>query len=145
MKNIKALATALLFALTVTQGAAAEKVEAGPNGGRFLGTENPRPEFLVEKDRKVKITFFGADKKAVTPDKEVTVIAEAKSGKKTLKMEKKGDSLVSTEALPEGEPYNVVVQVKGASDARPKNFRVPLNLEQCGECKHQEYACVCHE
>jgi hypothetical protein len=32
-----------------------------------------------------------------------TVIADAKSGKQTLKLEKKGDALVSTTKLPEGD------------------------------------------
>ena len=145
MKSLKVFTATVLLALAVFNGAAAEKVEAGPNGGRFLGTETPRPEFLVEKDRKVKVTFFGTDKKPVITDKHVTVIAEAKSGKQTLVFEKKGESLVSTEPLPEGEPYNVVIQVKDGKDSRPKNFRVPLNLEECGGCKHAEYACTCDE
>jgi hypothetical protein len=46
----------------------------------------------------------------------VTVIADAKSGKATLQFEKKGDSLVSKTKLPEGEGYNVVVQFKQTAE-----------------------------
>jgi hypothetical protein len=37
----------------------------------------------------------------------------------------------------------VVVQTRASAEAKPKNFRVDLNLEMCGECKKKEYACTC--
>jgi hypothetical protein len=125
---------------------AAEKVEAGPRGGRLLQTDAPRPEFFVEKDRKVSIAFYDANQKQVPAGAQtVTAIAEAKGGKAKLEFEKKGDLLVSKTALPEGNGYNVVVQYRPSTDARPQNFRIPLNTETCGGCKRAEYACTCDE
>jgi hypothetical protein len=50
---------------------------------------------------------------------------------------------VSKTALPAGEPYRVVVQVRATPDAKPQNFRLDLNLALCGECQRAEYACTC--
>lgn len=125
---------------------AAEKVEAGPRGGRLLQTDAPRPEFFVEKDRKVSIAFYDTNQKQVPAGvQNVTAIAEAKGGKATLEFEKKGDLLVSKTALPEGNGYTVVVQYRPSAEAKPKNFRIPLNTENCGGCKRAEYACTCDE
>jgi hypothetical protein len=125
---------------------AAEKIEAGPRGGRLLDADSPRPEFYVEKDRTVSIAFYDADQKRVSPaSQSVTAMAEAKTGKTKLEFERKGDFLVSKSPLPEGSGYMVVVQFRANAGARPKNFRIPLNLETCGGCNLAEYACTCHE
>lgn len=135
---------AVIF-MTVTLNAA-EKVEAGPRGGRLLQADSPRPEFFVEKDRKVSIAFYDANQKQVPAgDQTITAVAEAKGGKAKLEFEKKGDLLVSKTSLPEGNGYTVVVQYKPSGDARPKNFRIPLNMETCSGCKRAEYACTCHD
>jgi hypothetical protein len=125
---------------------AAEKVEAGPKGGRILEKTTPKAEFFVEKDKTVSITFYDAAGKAVPPtDQSVTVVADAKDGKEKLEFEKKGDSLVSKTKLPEGEANNVVVQFKQNAAAKPQNFRFKANLSNCGGCKRAEYACTCDE
>ena len=142
----KYIVNALAVVLLSSAVYAAEKVEAGPRGGRLLATEAPRPEFFVEKDRTVSIAFYDANQKQVPAGAQsVTAIAEAKSGRKKLEFEKKGDLLVSKSPLPEGNGYTVVVQYRPTADARPKNFRVPLNMETCGGCDRAEYACTCHE
>ena len=137
----------VLAAILLSSAAyAAEKVEAGPRGGRLLETEGPRPEFFVEKDRTVSIAFYDANQKKVPAGAQtVTAIAEVKSGREKLEFEIKGDLLVSKSPLPEGNGYTVVVQYRPTAGARPKNFRVPLNLETCGGCDRAEYACTCHE
>jgi len=124
----------------------AKKVEAGPRKGRLLATDNPRPEFFVEKDHTVSVKFYNAEGKVVAPtDQQVTVIATGDK-KKKLTLEKKDDALVSTEKLPEGDGYNLVVQVKANKEARPKNFRFTFLNHIClGECKNPEYACTCDE
>jgi hypothetical protein len=142
----KYIVNALAAILLSSAAYAAEKVEAGPRGGRLLETEAPRPEFFVEKNRTVSIAFYDANKKQVPPGAQtVTAIAEAKTGRKKLEFEKKGDLLVSKSPLPEGNGYTVVVQYRPTAEARPKNFRVPLNLETCGGCSRAEYACTCDE
>jgi hypothetical protein len=126
--------------------AAAEKVEAGPKGGRILEKTTPKAEFFVEKDKAVSITFYDAAGKTVSPtDQSVKVIADAKSGKQTLDFEKKGGALVSKTKLPEGDGYNLVVQLKPTAEAKPQNFRFKYESHTCGGCKRAEYACTCDE
>ena len=50
---------------------------------------------------------------------------------------------VSKSPLPEGDGYNLVVQFKEKSDAKPQNFRFKLDMHTCGECQRAEYACIC--
>ena len=150
--SITKLAVTVAHAVAVVPSAFADEakeVEAGPRKGRLLATDSPRPEFFVEKDHTVSVKFYDKDKKVVKPtDQEITVIASGKEKgqKKKLKLEKKGDALVSTEKLPEGDGYNLVVQVKANKEARPKNFRFTFLNHIClGECKNPEYACTCDE
>jgi hypothetical protein len=125
---------------------AAEKIEAGPKGGRILEKTTPRAEFFVEKDHTVSIHFYDAAAKPIAPgEQNVTVIADAKSGKQKLEFEKKGSALVSKTKLPDGDGYNVVVQFKQTADARPQNYRFKLDMSTCGGCQRSEYACTCHE
>jgi hypothetical protein len=148
--TITLLASTLVYAEKVTAGPkegrlfSAEKVTAGPKGGRLLELEGAFAEFLVEKDRTAMVAFYDTNLKSVAAtNQSVTVIAETKEGKKKIEFEKKGDSLVSKIPLPDGNGYNVVLQLKTSSDAKVKNFRIPLNTEMCGGCKHPEYACTC--
>lgn len=134
---------ALVFGISQAH---AEKITPGPKGGRLLENENPRAEFFVEKDKTVTITFYDKDLKPVSPGEQiVTAIAEAKNGKTKIEFEKKGDSLVSKAPLPEGNDYNVVVQLRSKADAKPQNFRTKYNMTACGKCKRPEYACSCDE
>ena len=136
----------LTLALAVTPALADASVKAGPRKGRVLEMEAKNAEFFVEKDRTVSIAFYDAAMKAQPATTEiVTATAEAPTGKVKLEFEKKGDLLVSKTPLPEGEHYTVVVQVKATADAKPKNFRVPLDLSICKGCSNAEYACICDE
>ena len=134
---------ALVFGISEAH---AEKITPGPKGGRLLENETPRAEFFVEKDKTVTITFYDKDLKPVSPGEQVvTAIAETKSGKTKIEFEKKGDALVSKVPLPEGNDYNVVVQLRSKPDAKPQNFRIKYNQAACGKCKRAEYACICDE
>lgn len=144
MKKLLHILTALT--LVAAPALAAEKVEAGPRKGRILNLSDSKAEFFVEKDRTISIAFYDAGKKQQAPAGQViTATAEAPSGKKKLEFEKKGDLLVSKEPLPEGEHYNVVVQAREAAGAKPKNFRIKLDLSTCKPCTNPEYACTCDE
>lgn len=142
--RILSLAAALCVGL-FTAGAADKHVhKATPKGGRLLDKTEPPAEFVVEKDRSVTIHFYNEEMKPVAATTQnVTVIADARSGKATLQFEKHGDSLVSKTKLPEGDGYNVVVQFRQTAEARPVNLRFKLDLHTCGECKRAEYACSC--
>lgn len=138
------LLASVLCAGLVSIAAAAEKIEGGPKGGRLLGKGNPRPEFFVEKDKTVTITFYDAALKPVPAgEQSVTVIADGKKGKEKFEFEKKGETLSSKGQLPEGDGYNLVVQVSDKPGAKPQNYRFKYDTHTCGECKRAEYACIC--
>lgn len=144
MKLLKVVS--LLSALTLAVGVLSAKPIAGPNGGRIVTTEAPHVEFFVEKDRTVAVTFYDAALKPVAPGTQViSVIAEAKSGKAQFALEKTSTGFVSKQPLPEGDDYTVVVQVRDAAGAKPKNYRVLFHDEICKECKRAEYACICDD
>jgi hypothetical protein len=116
----------------------------GPNGGRLLDNEPPRAEFLVNAERRVEIRFYDEGLYPVAPAGQVvSVIAEAPGGKARLELQRAGDAWVSKGALPEGDGYQVIVQIQADAAARPRNFRVPLHLEICEGCQRAEYACTC--
>jgi hypothetical protein len=138
----------LLLAVAALSGLvslhAAEEVVGGPKGGRLLETEPLKAEFFVTTDRKVEIIFYDAALKPTAPTTQtVTVNAEPKTGRTSLELEKTPTGFISKTALPAGDPYRVVVQVRASPDAKPVNFRIELALHTCGECKRAEYACVC--
>ena len=146
--RVLTVAAALCAGLALPVAAAEKdhKHKATPKGGRLLDKTEPHAEFVVEKDRSVTINFYSGEMKPVAATTQnVTVIADAKSGKATLEFEKQGDSLVSKTKLPDGEGYNVVVQFKQTADAKPLNLRFKLDMHVCGECKRAEYACTCDE
>lgn len=134
-----------LLLLPLALASAAEKIVAGPKGGRLLDTAPQKSEFFVTTDRKIEITFYDAALKPVAPGNQVIAVnAEPKSGRAAIALEKTATGYVSKTALPEAsEPYRVVVQIRATAEAKPQNFRVDLNLENCGECKLKEYACTC--
>lgn len=136
----------LLILLTLTSVTLlhAEKFTAGPKGGRLLDATPLKAEFLVTANRHAEITFYDDHANPILPETQViSVMAEPASGRVTLPMEKTATGFVSKTALPSGEPYRVVVQVRATPDAKPQNFRLDLNLATCGECHRAEYACIC--
>ena len=146
MKTIASLASLLVgFTLAASSLAAAEKIVAGPKGGRLLDTPPLKAEFFVNRERKVEITFYDAALKPAAPGPRVAAVtAEPKSGRVALELEKTATGFVSKTALPKtSEVYRVVVQLRPEAGATPRNFRIDLNLDTCGECKHAEYACTC--
>ena len=145
MKTTRSIATTFL-ALAVSAAALFAKPIPGPKGGRILTTDAPHVEFFVEKDRTVTVSFYDkALKPMALSGQVVSAIAEAKSGKVNLAFAEKNGALVSKAALPEGDDYTVVVQVRDNASARPKNYRVLFHDEVCAECKRAEYACTCDD
>lgn len=136
---------ALTFAIPGMADDEAKEVEAGPRKGRLLATESPRPEFFVEKDHTVSVMFYDADGKIVTPTGQQVTVITTGDEKKKLQLEKKDDALVSTEPLPEGDGYGLVVQVRADADSRPENFRFMFLNHICATCSNPEYACICDE
>ena len=144
MKTLLHILTVL--ALAVAPALADAKVKAGPRKGRILELEGVNAEFFVEKDRTVSIAFYNAAGKQQPAAAQVIIAtAEAPGAKTKLEFEKKGDLLVSKTPLPAGVGYQVVVQAKTSADAKEKNFRIKLELHECGKCHNPEYACICDE
>jgi len=144
----KTIRQLLLVSITLAASAAAfaAKPLAGPKGGKIVTTAAPHAEFFVEKDRKVTITFYDQSLKPLAlTGQVVTAVAEAKTGKVGLEFAAKGGSLVSNVALPKGDDYTVVLQVRDTASARPKIYRVEFHDEVCKECKRAEYACACDD
>ncbi len=134
----------IAFLLAVTTACASETTVAGPKGGRMLIADPVRAEFFVTAERRVEISFYDAAGKAVPPGvTAVTVTAETSGGRVAVPLAPKEITLVSAEPLPPGDPYRVVVQVRPSPGVRPSNFRIELNLHECGECQRAEYACTC--
>lgn len=144
--NTKVIILAGVLCAGLLTASGAEKVQAGPKGGRILESTASRAEFFVEKDKTISITFYDAAGKPMVPTTQaVTVIAEAKEGKERLEFDRKGDALVSRTKLPEGDGYNVVVQLKRQTESKPQNFRFKFDSNICAGCKRAEYACTCAE
>lgn len=122
----------------------AAKPLAGPKGGKLLDNAAPRAEFVIGTDRRVTVNFYDAQLKPVPASGQVVAVtAEPKSGKVPLTMEAKDGAFASKEPLPDGDGYNLIVQVKANADATPQNFRITYDFHECGGCKLKEYACIC--
>ena len=123
---------------------AEHKHAKAPNGGKIFEIEPDHIEFVVEADRTATVRFFDKDMKPMPAGaRTITAIADAPSGKATLAFAAKGDALASTTPFAEGNAYPVALTYKAGGDAKPVNFRLKLDLNQCGECKLKEYACAC--
>jgi hypothetical protein len=124
-----ALATVAAALLCVT-AAAHERITLGPKGGRviFLDSTNiPNVEFLVNKEKRAEITLLDKARKPITPaEQNVTVTAGARESAKKLRVEKQGDGYI-TEAIPDGAPYVVVIQIKEKPSAKSLTARVNYN------------------
>jgi hypothetical protein len=140
---LRLLALAAL-ALSVNFASAHETITAGPNRGRMLTKSKPPAEFLVTAERKIEITFIGADGKPVAPaDQVVTVTTGNRAAPTTLTFTKTGNSLLSDGVLPEGNGFPTVVQIKATPEAKASVARFNLNTSNCPGCKNAEYACTC--
>ena len=121
-----------------------DKEIPGPNGGRIVEIQNGHAEFVVGADKKVTVRFFDDDMKPVEPNAQIVeVIAEAPSGRMKLDFEKTTDAFVSKGALPEGDGYRIVLQIRPEESGKVQNSRIDYHTEVCGTCKRAEYACIC--
>ncbi len=144
-KIVRTIITVLTLACSVLS-LHAEKIVAGPRGGRLVATEPHQAEFFVNKDRKAEVTFYDASlKPAAIQEQVVALIAETPSGRSTIALQKTSTGFISVDALPAGESYRIVMQVREKPNNKPQNFRINFNLAECGECKHAEYACTCDD
>ena len=130
--------------VTTLQAHNDKKKVAGPNGGRIIAAIEPRAEFFVTADRKVQITFLDQAGKVIPPAEQiVTVTAGERMSPTSLTFSKFGNTLMSNAALPKGNEIPAVVQIKTSASAKAVTEKFNVDLSKCGECKLQEYACIC--
>ncbi len=140
-----ALMAAILTSITLQAAEDGHShTKAGPNGGRLITTIEPHAEFFVTPDRKVQIVFVGEDGLPVSPaDQVVAVTTGERSAPVKMTFTKSDTALVSEQAVPEGNNFPVVIQIKPTPDAKAIVEKFTLNLTVCPECKLAEYACTC--
>ena len=116
----------------------------GPNGGKVLTNVEPHAEFFVTDDRKVQITFVDDDVKPIAlAEQTVSVIAGDRTSPTSLTFAKSGNVLMSDKALPDGNDFPVIVQIKTDAGAETIREKFNLNLLDCPTCDYKEYACTC--
>ena len=148
LKSLLAIA-AIALGFSCTAGAAEDKhahdkIKAGPTGGRLITAVEPHVEFLVNQDKKVEIRFVDDDNKVLAPGEQVITATLGDRAKPTkLVFTKDGDKLISDQAVPAGNDYPTVVQIKATAKAKAVNARFNLNLSKCPTCESAEYACTC--
>ena len=119
---------------------------AGPNGGKIITSVTPNAEFLVTKDRKVRITFLDKNNKPIpVADQKVSIICGDRKAptKLTLKKEAGGSFMLSDTQLPKGNNIPTIVTFKITSAGEKIRSKFNLNLSECPNCDHKEYACTC--
>ena len=151
LKSLLAIAAIALGFACTTAGAAEDKhdhahdkVKAGPTGGKLITAVEPHVEFFVNKDKKVEIRFVDDDNKVVAPGEQVITVTLGERAKPTkLVFTKDGDKLISDQAVPAGNDYPTVVQIKTTAKAKAVNAKFNLNMSKCPTCSNAEYACTC--
>ncbi len=145
MKNqlLRLLAVAALV-FSAPLASAHETIQAGPNGGRLLTKIKPRAEFLLTAERKVQITFVGEDGNPIAPAEQVvTVTTGDRAAPTKLSFSKTVTGLLSDAAVPAGNNFPTVVQIKANPEAKAAVARFNLNTAICPGCKNPEYVCIC--
>ena len=134
----------LLLAFSALASSLAAATVPGPKGGRLLDAPPHRAEFSVGTDRRVEITFYDDALKPIAHGgHQVKVFAELPDGRQTIELQENAHGFASTQPLPAGEPYRIVVQFRSGPQSRAVNHRIDLNLAHCGGCDRAEYACTC--
>ena len=138
------LASLLLLSCIASLASADQKKIAGPNGGRVLTVIEPHAEFFVTAERQVQITFVDDNLQAIPPTEQTVIVtAGNRSAPVTLNFVRRGNVLVSDGALPTGNDFPTVVQIKATPGAKTTVARFNLNMIVCSECQNAEYACTC--
>lgn len=118
--------------------------QMGPNGGRLVTSTHPHYEFLVQDDRRLKITFLSDDGTAIAPGPSTVTAAGGDRQKPTrFTFSEIDGSLVSDLPLPDGSEVPLILMVKANASAQPVPERIIVNTEQCSSCESPEYSCIC--
>lgn len=115
-----------------------------PNGGRIIDSVTPHAEFLVTPEKMVEVRFLDEAGKVIAPANQiVTVVMGDRSAPTKLAFTKDGDKLVSDKQVAEGKSLPVVLQIRPNEGEKAVTTKFSLNMANCSECSHLEYACTC--
>lgn len=121
----------------------ANETPAAPKGGKLFPLESGYLEFFVNADHRGEIVIYdGGLKPMPTGDQDVTVTAGTREKQEKLAVEN-GDAMWTTAALPAGDGYFVILQLKANAEDTPKTLRLRYLEETCSGCNLPEYACTC--
>lgn len=141
MKTLKMIGWMLVLGAGAAFGHAG--VELGPNKGRIIelsDNETLHGE-VVAKDGKLHIAILDKDMKPVVV-KDQTLIATAGTRQKPVKLEveKAGEGFTVQEP---GAGEWLIVQFKGAEDAKAITARMKYDTSICEGCDAMEWVCEC--
>lgn len=107
--------------------------EKGPNGGKLIKSVTPALEVTTGKDRKLRITFLDANKKAVAPGAQVITASSGERSNPVKITFAKGTGadasvLVADKPLPDGAHVAVILQIKTSPDAKTVTERFEVHM-----------------
>jgi len=118
--------------------------QAGSNGGRLITSVEPHLEFFVTEEGFVQITFLGEDNEILAPKEQtVSLVGGDRQNPVRLGFATKGQVLVSTEPLPDGNNLPIILSIKPDKASKSVREKFNLNLSDCPTCDFKEYACIC--
>lgn len=118
--------------------------KAGPNGGRVITSVEPHFEFFLTAERFAQITFLDARNQPIpVAEQSIHLIGGDRQTPTVIDFTAQEGRLVSKTALPEIAQMPIVLQIKPAPAAKTVRAKFYLNLNRCGSCSYQEYACIC--
>ena len=140
----KTLIVTLLAGLGLLNLTSAAEKQAGPKGGKLYPLKDGFIEFFVGPDRKVEVLVYDSDQKpAAVGDRELTITAGSRENPEKLAVEKTDKTFVTTNALPKGDGYPIILQLRDNANSKPQTFRISYLEEICSGCNLPEYACTC--
>ncbi|MGB0372375.1 MAG: hypothetical protein ACPGN3_13660 [Opitutales bacterium] len=118
--------------------------KAGPNGGVIIEKVTPHIEFYVQEDRHVRLTFLSDQETPAPRDSKfmASMVGGDRQNPMKIAFETKGETLVSTQALPEENNLPFVLTLKPDADTTHYH-RIQIDMSHCSGCDLNEYACTC--
>lgn len=117
---------------------------AGPNGGRLITSVEPNFEFLVQEDRKVRLTFVDDNARPIdVASASIFLVCGNRMSPTKLAFVEADNVLISDKPLPEGNILPVVLTIQTTPTSDPIYEKFHVDFSPCGQCRFGEYACIC--
>lgn len=143
MKNT--LIATLLTLATLTSPAWTAENQAGPKGGKLFPLSDGFLEFFVRSDRTAEVVVYDASRQQVpVGDRELSITAGSRENPQKLTVTKTEAAFVTSDTLPAGDGYPIVLQLRESANSKTQTFRIRYLEEICAGCNLPEYACICH-